>query len=93
MRRASYWTGVVVVTAVTGSFLTTGCTRDGSLDNGANLARTGAKSALTAAVAVGDRGLPEIVVSARKPGAETTAMSDRNAAAAQGMSPIPAHRQ
>jgi hypothetical protein len=86
MRRANYWTGIIViVTAVTLPLLTTGCTQDNSLAN------TGGKSALTAP-AVGDQGLPEIVVSARRSGPETIAMSDHNASSAERLSPTRAHR-
>jgi hypothetical protein len=86
MRRANYWTGVIVlVTAVTLPLLTVGCTQDNSQAN------TGGKSALTAP-AVGDQGLPEVVVSASRSGPETIAMSDRNANAAEQLSPTRAHR-
>jgi hypothetical protein len=86
MRRANFWTGVVVlVTAVTLPLLTTGCTQDNSLAN------TGGKSAM-AAPAAGDRGLPEVVVSASRSGPETIAMSERKANAAEQLSPTRAHR-
>lgn len=78
MQRASYWTEIAIITAATLPVLTTGCSRDNSL------ASDSGRTAMTRAAV--DQGLPEIVVSARKPGPGTMAMSTPNATAAEGMS-------
>jgi hypothetical protein len=86
MRRANYWTGVLTITAgITLALLASGCTRDDSVSN------SGSKSALTAST-VGDRDLPEVVVSTRRPARETIAMSDRDADAATGIPSTPSRR-
>ncbi len=84
MRRANCWTEVVVVTAITIPVLITGCTRDDSHDA---IAMSAPHSS-----AAGDDRLPEVVVTVRRPGRETMAMSDRDGSSAAGISATRGHR-
>ena len=86
MRRANYWTGVVIATAITVALLTTGCMQDNSSRNaGAGLAGQSSSA--------GGGNLPEVVVTARRPGPDTIAMSDRESDSAAGMLPTRAHHR
>jgi len=71
MRFAKYWTGVVVVASITVPLLTAGCTRDHAV--------TGARDDSSQHTSADIAQLPEVVVTGRRPGGETIAMSDRNA--------------
>ena len=75
MRRATFYSGVITLALITLPLLTTGCTQsNSSAERSANATRGSA--------GVGDGGLPEVVVTAKRPGAEAIAMSDRDANAA-----------
>jgi hypothetical protein len=72
MRRAKFYSGVITLALITLPLLTTGCTQsNSSAERSANAAQD--------AIGVGDEGLPEVVVTAKRSGAETIAMSDRDA--------------
>ena len=83
MRRANCLAGAIAM-AVTLTLLTTGCTRD--------------ESSAMASASSAENNLPEVVISARKAGADTVAMSQHNRdetapTLAATVSPTRAHRQ
>jgi hypothetical protein len=85
MRRTNYWTAAILMTSVILPLLTSGCSRDNPLANDSG------RTALLRA-AVGNPGLPEIVVSAPRQDSQTIAMSDRNVSAAEDTAPARARR-
>jgi hypothetical protein len=84
MRRAKFYSGVITLAVITLSLLTASCMQSNSSSEG------GAKAARDVA-SVSDGALPEVVVTAQRPGAATIAMSDRDGSAPAGISSTPGH--
>ena len=76
MLRANFRIAVAVATAITTSLLTAGCTRSNSAADSVH------QIASHRPAVVSSDDLPEVVVTAQRPGPETIAMSARDAGAA-----------
>jgi hypothetical protein len=88
MPRRNNWTGVMIINAAALVLMASlaGCTQSDSRSNSSTPA------ALNEASVTAD-GLPEVVVTARRLGRETVALSEGGSEAAAGTSPIQAHHR
>lgn len=85
MRRAKFYSGVITLAVITLPLLTAGCMQsNSSAEHSADAAHHESGAS--------DGGLPQVVVTTKRPGREAIAMSDRDANSATGIASTRAHR-